>query len=63
MVDDRPVCRDCWARYLCGGGCLHQSHIGHAGDAPLPQYCEMKRSMVEASIVKMAEIRDGTRRR
>jgi uncharacterized protein len=20
-VDDRPGCKDCWARYLCGGGC------------------------------------------
>jgi uncharacterized protein len=59
MVDDRPVCRDCWARYLCGGGCLHQSHTGHGCDLPLPQYCEMKRKMVEASIVKIHQIRSA----
>jgi uncharacterized protein len=57
MVDDRPVCSDCWARYLCGGGCMQQSHVGHGSDAPLPQYCAMKRTMVEASIVKIAQLR------
>lgn len=24
-VDRRPGCRDCWARYLCGGGCAYLS--------------------------------------
>ena len=31
MVDERPICRDCWARYLCGGGCMHQSYTGGEG--------------------------------
>jgi uncharacterized protein len=57
MVDDRPICRDCWARYLCGGGCLHQSHTGHGSGDPLPQYCEMKRNLVEASVVSLDRIR------
>jgi uncharacterized protein len=57
MVDDRPICKDCWARYLCGGGCMHQAHIGHGNDDPLPQYCTMKRSLVEASIVQIDRIR------
>lgn len=61
MVDDRPICKDCWARYLCGGGCMHQSHVGHGKDDPLPQYCEMKRNLVEASIVKIDEIRSLNR--
>ena len=56
-VDDREHCRSCWARYLCGGGCLHQSHIGHASDAPLPQFCEMKRNLAEAAIIKSHEIK------
>lgn len=25
QVDRRPCCRDCWARYLCGGGCAYLS--------------------------------------
>jgi uncharacterized protein len=57
MVDDRHICQDCWARYLCGGGCMHQSHTGHGTDDPLPQYCVMKRNLAEASIVKINEIR------
>jgi uncharacterized protein len=61
MVDDRPICQDCWARYLCGGGCMQQSHVGHGSDDPLPQYCEMKRTLVQSSIVRIAEMR--TRRR
>jgi uncharacterized protein len=59
MVDDRPICQDCWARYLCGGGCMHQSHVGHAKDDPLPEYCTMKRNLVEASILKIDEIRSA----
>jgi uncharacterized protein len=61
MVDDRPICQDCWARYLCGGGCMHQSHVGHGKDDPLPQYCIMKRNLVEASITKIDEIRSMNR--
>jgi uncharacterized protein len=57
MVDDRPVCKDCWARYLCGGGCMQQAHVGHGKDEPLPQYCAMKRTLAEASIAKIVEIR------
>jgi len=57
MVDARPVCRECWARYLCGGGCMHQSVLGHGGTDPLPQFCSMKRNLAEASIAKVYEIR------
>lgn len=57
LVDDRPICRDCWARYLCGGGCMQQSHVGHGSDDPLPQYCTMKRNLVESSIVNIDKIR------
>ncbi|NCB23761.1 MAG: SPASM domain-containing protein, partial [Deltaproteobacteria bacterium] len=28
VVDNLPVCRGCWARYLCGGGCFYD-HQGH----------------------------------
>jgi radical SAM protein with 4Fe4S-binding SPASM domain len=26
-VDDHPVCSQCWARYLCGGGCKQENHL------------------------------------
>lgn len=28
-VDKRPGCRDCWARYFCGGGCWSHAHNAH----------------------------------
>lgn len=28
-VDDRPGCRECWARYLCGGGCWKHAVDAH----------------------------------
>lgn len=57
MVDERDICRSCWARYLCGGGCLHQSHVELGSANPVPQYCEMKYDIVEAAIVKIHELR------
>ncbi|OGN93450.1 MAG: hypothetical protein A2Z75_06250 [Chloroflexi bacterium RBG_13_50_10] len=61
MVDDRPLCRDCWVRYLCGGGCMHQSYLGHGKSEPLPQFCTMKRNLAEASIAKIYEIRSANK--
>ncbi|MFX9597044.1 SPASM domain-containing protein, partial [Acinetobacter baumannii] len=26
-VDNRPVCSECWARYMCGGGCYADSVV------------------------------------
>ncbi len=28
-VDNRPGCRECWARYLCGGGCAYLGFLLH----------------------------------
>jgi uncharacterized protein len=57
MVDERPVCHSCWARYLCGGGCMHQSYVSHGSSDPVPQFCTMKRNLAEASIVKIQQMR------
>lgn len=53
-VDDRPICKDCWARYLCGGGCLHQSHVEQGDTNPVPGFCQVKRDLSEAAIIKVA---------
>ncbi len=31
-VDERAVCKDCWTRYLCGGGCWHLFRMSHGKD-------------------------------
>jgi uncharacterized protein len=28
-VDNDPRCKKCFARYLCGGGCVHEKYISH----------------------------------
>src|ERR1039458_10062665 len=39
-VDSRPVCRECWARYLCGGGCYADSvFFGLKKRRPQEQHC------------------------
>lgn len=27
VVDDHPVCGQCWARYICGGGCKQENFV------------------------------------
>lgn len=35
VVETLPVCRFCWVRYFCGGGCFHNNH-GITGDMHRP---------------------------
>lgn len=42
------TCRDCWARYLCGGGCYYTKYIN--GGEPDEIYCEIIKCMIEESI-------------
>ncbi|WP_167470633.1 radical SAM/SPASM domain-containing protein [Mycobacterium innocens] len=50
-VDNRPVCRDCWARYLCGGGCYADSTVyGPDAAEPQKQHCPFWRAEIEQSI-------------
>jgi uncharacterized protein len=48
VVDNLPVCRGCWARYLCGGGCFY-NHQAHTGDMhrPDPDYCREQQTVSE----------------
>ena len=48
VVDNLPVCRGCWARYLCGGGCFYD-HQGHTGDPHRPdvRYCREIKTVCE----------------
>jgi uncharacterized protein len=50
-VDARPVCRACWARYLCGGGCYADSSV-YGPDRATPQvhHCPYWQAEIEAAI-------------
>lgn len=50
-VDARPGCRDCWARYLCGGGCYADSTVyGPDPRAPQAHHCPYWRAEISAAI-------------
>lgn len=50
-VDTRPVCRECWARYLCGGGCYADSVVyGPDKRKPQVQHCPFWRAEIDQAI-------------
>ncbi len=49
-VDSQPVCRRCWAKYLCGGGCLHSVRCLTGTNDPPSEHCAVFRREAEAAI-------------
>jgi uncharacterized protein len=50
-VDNRPVCRQCWARYLCGGGCYADSlQFGDSHTAPFDDHCPFIKAEIEEAL-------------
>jgi uncharacterized protein len=50
-VDSRPICRDCWARYLCGGGCYADSTVyGPNKREPQTQHCPFWGAEIDQAI-------------
>lgn len=50
-VDARPVCRECWARYLCGGGCYADSTVyGPDPTGPQVHHCPYWLAEITAGI-------------
>ncbi|MBI5505361.1 MAG: SPASM domain-containing protein [Deltaproteobacteria bacterium] len=57
-VDRRPGCRDCWARYLCGGGCWKHAVDAH-GSLETPdteRSCRILRHALECAMAVNAEL-------
>ena len=50
-VDSRQGCRDCWARYLCGGGCpylsVYKKNNAHINDE---KECELILHLIRLSL-------------
>lgn len=47
-VDNRAGCRDCWARYLCGGSCAKYSHAQYGDiDPPVERHCLYIKTVIE----------------
>jgi uncharacterized protein len=50
-VNVRPGCKNCWARYLCGGGCPYLSEVSH-GNLTIKDDldCEFTRHIAKLSL-------------
>lgn len=61
-VDDRPGCRECWARYLCGGGCWKHA-VDRNGCLERPDLevsCELIKHQIECSLAINSQLKDGS---
>ena len=70
-VDNRQVCRDCWARYICGGGCFSAAiKLQGTPNQPIEAECELIRHLIQLAIwvhltlrdKRLREVQDATRR-
>jgi uncharacterized protein len=54
---NRSTCTDCWARYVCGGDCFHNSYLKN-GDIQQPDiaYCDLERHLIQLAIVLLCNI-------
>jgi uncharacterized protein len=51
-VDEKSVCKKCWARNLCGGGCLAQAvRINADCGIPDPMECAVSKARIKSAIV------------
>jgi len=50
-VDRKRVCRRCWARNLCGGGCAAQAlDVNHDIEAPDPDECRIIQARIRGAV-------------
>jgi uncharacterized protein len=58
-VDSKPLCRDCWARYICGGGCLAWAIKSHGTPHwPVEAECDLLRHLIQLAIWVHLELRE-----
>jgi uncharacterized protein len=58
-VNDKPACKECWAKYYCSGGC-HANAYNFSKDFKVPYNvgCELEKKRVECSIYIKAKLQD-----
>lgn len=58
FCEDRKICEKCWARFVCGGDCFHNSYIHNSSVyKPDSVYCAMEKYLIELSIALVYNIR------
>jgi len=58
-VHEKQPCRECWARYICGGGCLWEANASHGvPDRPDEGSCDLIRHTIQLSIWIYLELKE-----
>ncbi len=51
LVTRKEPCKNCWARYLCGGGCYHCAYlVNGCVEIPDPYDCELTKHMIRLAV-------------
>ncbi|NIM06299.1 MAG: SPASM domain-containing protein [Armatimonadetes bacterium] len=59
LITRKQMCKDCWARYFCGGGCYHAALlINERVDLPEACDCELTRHLIELAVYTAARLRE-----
>jgi len=58
-VNDKPTCKECWAKYYCSGGC-HANAYNFNKDFKVPYHvgCELEKKRIECSIMIKAKLQN-----
>ncbi|HAQ40084.1 MAG TPA: thioether cross-link-forming SCIFF peptide maturase [Clostridiales bacterium] len=56
-VNEKPVCKDCWAKYYCSGGCHANAYNFNKNfDTPYSVGCELEKKRIECSVYIKAKL-------
>jgi uncharacterized protein len=63
-VQSRSECSGCWARYICGGGCLHMHwKADHSLKKNDPNWCKWTKKCIELAVQAYAKLQEEGRDR
>lgn len=58
-VDNREHCRECWARYYCGGGCIYESYYYYKDmTKPYTDRCELFKTSLMVAIWLYSQLKE-----
>ncbi len=51
-LDSKERCKSCWAKYLCGGGCIAHSYFINKNPLIVPKdFCELQKKRIEIGLL------------
>lgn len=50
-INERTKCKSCWAKYICGGDCFHNSYLTNNDILdPDPIFCQLNKNLLESAL-------------